>query len=89
MKVPEDTQPGTIVESFTIKENNQVYRGIHCHLEPEVARLYFELHPGIKTNVKDQSQCNLKLIKKLDYEARSAFIIQIIAEVSSVHISRS
>ena len=32
-------------------------------------------------NVKDQSKCNLKLIKKLDYEARSAFIIQIVAEV--------
>ena len=81
LKVPENTQPGTLIESFLVRENTQVYRGIHCHLEPAIARNYFDLHPGFKTNVKDQSKCNLKLIKKLDYEARSAFIIQIIAEV--------
>ena len=58
----------------------QVYRGVHCHLEPPEARTYFELHPGFKTNVREISRCDLKLKKKLDYEARSAFILQIIAE---------
>ena len=81
LKVPETTQPGTLIESFHIRENLQVYRGVHCHLEPPEARLYFDLHPGYKTNVKEISKCDMILMKKLDYEARSAFIVQIVAEV--------
>ena len=81
LKVPETTQPGTLIESFHIRENLQVYRGVHCHLEPPEARKYFDLDPGYNTNVKDISKCDMKLMKKLDYEARSAFIIQIVAEV--------
>ena len=59
----------------------QVYCGVHCHLEPPDANKYFDLDPGVQTNVKEISRCELKLMKKLDYEARSAFIVQIIAEV--------
>ena len=81
LKVPETTQPGTLIESFHIRENLQVYRGVHCHLEPPEARKYFDLDPGYNTNVKDISKCDMKLMKKLDYEARSAFIVQIVAEV--------
>ena len=44
--------------------------------------MYFDLNPGYKTNVKEISRCDMKLMKKLDYEARSAFIVQIVAEVS-------
>ena len=80
IRVPETTQPQELIESFFIRENLQVYRGVHCHLEPPEARMYFELHPGFKTNVREISRCDLKLKKKLDYEARSAFILQIIAE---------
>ena len=82
LKVPETTQPGTLIESFHIRENLQVYRGVHCHLEPPEARKYFDLDPGYNTNVKDISKCDMKLMKKLDYEARSAFIVQIVAEVN-------
>lgn len=80
LKVPESTQPGQLIHSFHIRENLQVYRGVHCHLEPAEAEIYFDLDPGVKTNVKDISQCDLKLMKKLDYESRSAFILQIVAE---------
>ena len=80
IRVPETTQPQELIESFFIRENLQVYRGVHCHLEPPESRMYFELHPGFKTNVREISRCDLKLKKKLDYEARSAFILQIIAE---------
>ena len=44
--------------------------------------MYFDLNPGYKTNVKEISRCDMKLMKKLDYEARSAFIVQIVAEVN-------
>ena len=89
IKVPESTQVGTLIKSFHIRENLQMYRGVHCHLEPAEARLYFDLHPGFKTNVKELSRCDLKLIQKLDYEARSAFIVQIIAEVSKQNYMHS
>ena len=50
--------------------------------------MYFDLNPGYKTNVKEISRCDMKLMKKLDYEARSAFIVQIVAEVSSLKYAR-
>ncbi len=81
LRVPETTQPGTLLETFIIKENLAMFRGVHCHLEPLEARLYFDLDPGSQTNVKDLTECQLRLAKKLDYESRSAFIIQIVAEV--------
>ena len=58
-----------------------MFRGVHCHLEPKEARKYFDLESGTQTNVKDLTECDLRLAKKLDYEARSAFIIQVVAEV--------
>lgn len=80
LKVPESTQPGTLIHSFDIRKNLQVFRGVHCHLEPAEIEAYFDLNPGYQTNVKEISRCDLKLAKKLDYEARSAFILQIVAE---------
>ncbi len=37
---------------------------------------------GLPTAIPDQSRCDLKLKKKLDYETKSSFVMQILAEVT-------
>ena len=36
---------------------------------------------GLPTAISDQSRCDLKLKKRLDYETKSSFVLQILAEV--------
>ena len=80
MLVPEDSPP-RIIESFLIRSNPRLYRGISCKLYPKEAREFFKLSNGFQTNVKDLSRCELKLVKPLDFEAKSAFVLKIVAEV--------
>jgi hypothetical protein len=84
--VPEDSVPSTIIESFLIRVNPSLYRGISCRLYPKEAREFFKLSSGFQTNLKDLSRCELKLVKQLDFEAKSAFVLKIVAEVSKLFI---
>ena len=45
------------------------------------AREFFELDSGLPTAQKGESRCDLRLKKKLDYESRSSFVLQVVAEV--------
>ena len=67
-------------------ENPSLFRGISCRVLPLEAREFFRIGPGLPTAVKGQSRCDLRLVKQLDYEQRSAFVLQIVAEVSSVRV---
>ena len=88
IRIPETTKVGTLLETFYVRSNPQSFRGIACRLieyggdsavlnSPET----FSLTSGVPAQTKGQSRCDLKLSKKLDYEARSMFVLQIIAEV--------
>ena len=79
--VPEDSAPNKILESFLIRVNPTLYRGISCRLYPKEAREFFKLSNGFQTNLKDVSRCELKLVKPLDFEAKSAFVLKVVAEV--------
>jgi hypothetical protein len=79
--VPENTPPSKIIESFLVRVNPGLYRGISCRLYPKEAREFFKLSSGFQTNLKDLSRCELKLVKPLDFEAKSAFVVKIVAEV--------
>ena len=91
IRIPETTKAGTILETFHIRSNPSSYRGIFCRLieyggdstaltSPES----FSLSTGVPAQAKGQSRCDLKLAKELDYEARSMFILQIVAEVGKI-----
>jgi len=45
--------------------------------------MLMKLTTGFQTNLKDLSRCELKLVKQLDFEAKSAFVLKIVAEVSN------
>ena len=83
-----------MLEAFYVRSNPTSFRGISCRLieyggdsialpSPEV----FSLSSGVPAEVKGQSRCDLKLAKKLDYEARSTFVLQIVAEVKKIKIN--
>ena len=42
----EHTPPGSLVESFTVMENPDLFRGVSCRLMPREAGEYFELGQG-------------------------------------------
>ena len=90
IRISETTNVGKILETFFVRSNPKSFRGISCRLieyggdsrilkSPET----FSLTSGVPAQIKGQSRCDLKLAKKLDYEARSMFVLQIIAEVSN------
>jgi hypothetical protein len=89
IRISETTNVGKLLETFYVRSNPKSFRGISCRLieyggdskslkYPET----FSLTSGVPAQTKGQSRCDLKLAKKLDYEARSMFVLQIIAEVS-------
>lgn len=73
-----------LVNTFIIKENPNLFRGISCRLLPKSAREYFSLSNGLPMKSKGESRCDLKLIKELDYESRSSFVLQVVAEVNFI-----
>ena len=88
IRISETTNVGKLLEKFYVRSNPKSFRGISCRLieyggnsrslkSPET----FSLTSGVPAQTKGQSRCDLKLAKKLDYEARSMFLLQIIAEV--------
>ena len=88
IRIPETTEVGTRLETFYIRSNPKSFRGIACNLieyggssavltEPQS----FSLSSAVPARTKGQSRCDLKLREKLDYEARSMFVMQVIAEV--------
>eukprot|EP00094_Tigriopus_californicus_P003115 TCALIF_02997-PA protein Name:"Similar to Cad86C Cadherin-86C (Drosophila melanogaster)" AED:0.15 eAED:0.15 QI:164/0.72/0.58/1/1/1/12/0/720 len=80
VRIAETTKAGSLIESFIIMENPDVFRGISCQLLPVGAREYFSISPGLPTAIKGESRCDLRLEKELDYESRSSFVLEIIAE---------
>eukprot|EP00095_Tigriopus_kingsejongensis_P012458 maker-scaffold696_size110080-snap-gene-0.13 protein:Tk12458 transcript:maker-scaffold696_size110080-snap-gene-0.13-mRNA-1 annotation:"cad86_drome ame: full" len=80
VRIPETSKADSLIETFIIMENMNVFRGISCQLLPVSAREYFKVSPGLPTAIRGESRCDLRLIKELDYEARSSFVLQILAE---------
>ncbi len=91
IQIPEYTKPNSLIESFLVKENEGMFRGISCKLisPGSDAASHFSLGSGLPTATKGESRCDLRLRKPLDYEARSSFVLQIIAEVSINHVSEA
>ena len=59
-------------------------RGVSCLLLPSedpAIRRHFILTTGIPTAIKGETRCDLRLRKKLDYESRASFVLQVLAEV--------
>ena len=89
IRIPETTKVGTTLETFYIRSNPKSFRGIACNLieygeSSSVLKVpqSFSLSSAVPARTKGQSRCDLKLKEKLDYEARSMFVLQLIAEVS-------
>jgi hypothetical protein len=84
IQIPETTPADALIESFIIRENESVFRGINCQLLPSdaVVTEHFSLGSGLPTANKEESRCDLRLEKKLDFETRSSFVLQVVAEVS-------
>ena len=90
IRIPETTEIGTTLETFYIRSSPKSFRGIACNLieygESSAvlkAPKSFSLSSAVPAQTKGQSRCDLKLGEKLDYEARSMFVMQVIAEVST------
>ena len=80
-----------MLETFYIRSNPSSFRGIACRLieyggdsTALKSPKSFSLSSGVPARTKGQSRCDLKLAKKLDYEARSMFVLQIVAEVCKI-----
>ena len=80
VRMSETTPENALIESFIIKENPKLFRGIRCQLQPKAAREFFTLSPGLPMKNKGTTRCDLRLKKPLDYESRSSFVLQILAE---------
>lgn len=80
VRLSETTPENTLIESFIIKENPKLFRGIVCQLLPKAAHEFFTLSHGLPMKDKGRTRCDLRLKKKLDYESRSSFVLQILAE---------
>lgn len=87
LQVSEQTSPKSLLESFTILENPDLFRGIRCRLLPPSAERFFELDPGLPTPIRGETRCDLRLKKGLDYESRSSFVLQVVAEVKDDYFS--
>ena len=95
IRIPENTEVDTTLETFYVRSNPKSFRGISCRLieydaESTVLKSpqSFSLTSGVPARVKGQSRCDLKLVNKLDYEARSTFVLQVVAEVKIVKYNR-
>ena len=95
IRIPENAEVGTTLETFYVRSNPKSFRGISCRLieydaESTVLKSpqSFSLTSGVPARVKGQSRCDLKLANKLDYEARSTFVLQVVAEVKIMKYNR-
>ena len=83
VKVKETAKVGTLIDTFHVMSNPDAFRGIHCRLHEIGGRRskpFFKLSSGFPAQRKGQTRCDLRLAHELDYEARSTFILQIVAE---------
>ena len=81
----EDEKVGNVVETFLVASNPDAYRGIRCRvleLSTSVSDGHnthgvFDITTGVPSSITGISRCLLRLNRPLDFEARSAYVLQV------------